>query len=517
MEIKNNRKKYYSNTSNILKFTGNWFIDAGILGFVNLMEEVYGWNLEELQIQIKENTKLVYYWYFPIAFAYYNNKLRGKTVNSMSSPPENLQNPREIFENAWKYICSNFLDKNKDRIDLSSKGTFYYFHNLLFFQPQWNKEKQKNAFMEVLRLKDVESDVLKYIDKTINKFLPSTDEFHNVSYSKSFITLENLLNLHPQSLVFVLSFPFAFIQDVLPGNILFYSPNLEFTYHVNKKLTKFIMRLKNDQDRQRKIFQITWRAVIDSIIETQSIWTLENMYLIKYILGKNQNIFNVEYIGIPKLQASVILDDLMRDMLNKNVPARIRIVGKRIRIEEQKWLIEEFIKDKPLLPCLINYLWSYLNTQPELRRKIIIENRTLIYANSVDAQLREFGKDNNLFSNKFFGGYRSILFEIKENTTNMFLAAKNASRIFNDLKERERAASKLLSTIKKRNKYAFTNALLKSFIGKTEKQKDVRNLNRYLFDRIVSNDINWENYALAIVIGLIYGGVENGEFEETED
>lgn len=29
-----------------LHFTGNWFIDAGILGFVNLMEEVYGWELE---------------------------------------------------------------------------------------------------------------------------------------------------------------------------------------------------------------------------------------------------------------------------------------------------------------------------------------------------------------------------------------------------------------------------------------------------------------------------------------
>jgi hypothetical protein len=28
-----------------LQFTGNWFIDAGILGFVNLMEEVYGWDL----------------------------------------------------------------------------------------------------------------------------------------------------------------------------------------------------------------------------------------------------------------------------------------------------------------------------------------------------------------------------------------------------------------------------------------------------------------------------------------
>ncbi len=30
--------------SSVLEFTGNWFVDAGILGFVNLMEEVYGWD-----------------------------------------------------------------------------------------------------------------------------------------------------------------------------------------------------------------------------------------------------------------------------------------------------------------------------------------------------------------------------------------------------------------------------------------------------------------------------------------
>ena len=48
-----------------LEFTGNWFIDAGILGFVNLMEEVYGdvWRnetrksdfLEILQEKIDKN------------------------------------------------------------------------------------------------------------------------------------------------------------------------------------------------------------------------------------------------------------------------------------------------------------------------------------------------------------------------------------------------------------------------------------------------------------------------------
>lgn len=48
-----------------LQFTGNWFIDAGILGFVNLMEEVYGWDLEELQEFILREPEKVYFGYFP--------------------------------------------------------------------------------------------------------------------------------------------------------------------------------------------------------------------------------------------------------------------------------------------------------------------------------------------------------------------------------------------------------------------------------------------------------------------
>ena len=55
------------------------------------------------------------------------------------------------------------------------------------------------------------------------------------------------------------------------------------------------------------------------------------------------------------------------------------------------------------------------------------------------------------------------------------------------------------------------------FIGKDGKQREIQNLKRYLFDKIVSNDINWENYALAIVIGLVYGGVEDGELGEVEE
>ena len=126
----------YSETS--LEFTGNWFIDAGILGFVNLMEEVYGWDLEELNAKIEKKPEEIYYWYFPIGYILHNNKLRKKVTNTIPAPPENLKNAMDIFEKAWERILNEkqfIVSKgNKKRIDLSFKKPFNYFTNLWFFQ-----------------------------------------------------------------------------------------------------------------------------------------------------------------------------------------------------------------------------------------------------------------------------------------------------------------------------------------------------------------------------------------------
>jgi len=48
----------HSNNLNELQFTGNWFIDAGILGFVNLMEEVMGGIWRNCRKRLKITQKL---------------------------------------------------------------------------------------------------------------------------------------------------------------------------------------------------------------------------------------------------------------------------------------------------------------------------------------------------------------------------------------------------------------------------------------------------------------------------
>ncbi|MEM4630818.1 MAG: hypothetical protein QXU92_04395, partial [Candidatus Diapherotrites archaeon] len=41
-----------------LEFTGNWYFDMGILGFTNLMEEVYGFDLEKTKKMIEDDEEI---------------------------------------------------------------------------------------------------------------------------------------------------------------------------------------------------------------------------------------------------------------------------------------------------------------------------------------------------------------------------------------------------------------------------------------------------------------------------
>ncbi len=128
-----NNSKNIEKQSSELRFTGNWFIDAGILGFVNLMEEVYGWDLEELQEKIKENPELIYYGYFPFAYFYKlsqneakklridvaikNEKIKTEVINFIE---QNKNLGKNILEEVWwNYITELFREiwiKKKLRI-----------------------------------------------------------------------------------------------------------------------------------------------------------------------------------------------------------------------------------------------------------------------------------------------------------------------------------------------------------------------------------------------------------------
>ncbi len=607
-----------------LQFTGNWFIDAGILGFVNLMEEVYEWDLDELQDKLKDDSEIVYYAYFPFAYFY---KLSGKENKAIKekfikfiTKNQNLNGEKILEEIWWNFITKLFKErwtrerlekmhesecfqkngklnslfndetyinlvkdrekmlnelvtneeenlkkilekrklKNKKGHNLSLKdieaiekrlkeftknNKFYEIANKVikkhkelekYLNECWNKinpekiceEKfyripvdsrffknfaffnpSKGILSQLKELKNLiagntESKSLQTLNKDINKFLPSDNKFPNISYTP--LRTKELVKRIPHLFVYLINFLNAFTEIKMKNDtmkVFFYSNDLRFAYLVNKKIKEYMNRVKGRN--YSIILNVTWNAVIDTFTETESIWSLENMYLIKYKKIEKQDLIGVEYIGIPKLQASVIKDEVLRKHLNVELPVKVSNNEK-----QSIWMLMEFIKNNPLLPYLTQYVHIYLTDKIEEDRCPV---GSLVYINMTDSKIKEFKRDEKVFSENFFERYKQIVEEIKSDAKWSFGIRKIFAELFENLDERKRYANLLLNIIKKGNKYHFVNTLLKIFTAKKDKNIDIKKLINFTFNKILFNDTSWKNYAFIFITGLLKGGEDEGK------
>ncbi len=638
-----------------LQFTGNWFIDTGILGFINLMEEVYGWNLEELKNRIKENSELIYYGYFPFAYLFYHSKIRStfkeigkigkkrsdalkkrkekekelskllgtnkdlnldkitkKDLNKIKRLEKNilshenkiieldsqinelrnnLINEKLIFstkiESRINEILSNsedmfisVMDKVNDLIlnfDLNlpkdHRNFFLYnpkkeiFLSFLYLYYLLRKDlsnikliralKDQESFIEfisfcknisvnhmvfvdtiekMLYQKKRKAEIIDFCEKefcldnknkdnlkkkwytkiqkeygkkgelssyefspdsTANPFLYSPIEFFNVGYTMPLTLneIESGLNLKFPVYLLLLSFANAF-QFFAHRNILFYTNNLNLSYSINKGIKTKISRM----GKKDSIFKITWSSIIDELIENKAKFSLESMYLIEFEGIENQKLKDVRYLGITKLGASIIIDDAIRNALNLN----LQIKGdKADKNSERVWLLEEFIKNKPLFPRILKHTILRINNKTNQKF-----TKVLLYNLSVDAKIKSLSKGNKrrIFEQFIHLELEDIVFQIKENYNRMNLAYRNVSKIFSD-DNKEKTAYRLIAAIKRQNKHAFVNIILKALLEQSKidpkKVKSIKDLNGYIFSNVVQNEDNWENYALALLIGFL--------------
>ncbi|WP_424355918.1 hypothetical protein [Methanobacterium sp. MBAC-LM] len=572
-----------------LQFTGNWFIDAGIIGFIQVVEDVYELpkDLNDLITYFSglsdDNFKILIYYAYMIyniektASKYLNRTqlMKGKKVTSEIE--KNFLNAKinlktvinfrkedpnvilalsidEINEKILKYNLkikfkfkesfdifnlypslihvehfsefNNAFDVfNKEKLlkktfssnkktpneKLDNIGLIFeeqFFQNLYFLNTSVNKKNSEIKVLDIfhdliydLKVKKEDNKIdQKVFDKTISKFMFSAEEFSNIFYGKA-SNLEDLNNFVTNPHIFMLCFPFPFITVAERGykkNIFFYTPNLNVCYKINKKLNKKIeyINFRNHSS----IFQLTWNTVIDEISELKSFFTLENMYLVEYEGISQQALLNVEYVGIPKLQASIILDDSIRTSLNSN----LQIKGdKSSKNTEWVWLLEEFIKNRPLFPFILKHVTLRIKSNTD--QKVI---KPLLYSLSADAKLKSLIKSNNgkIFEPYFSLELEDIVYQIKENYKWMSLASKNISKVFSS-DSRDKFVHRLVTTIKKRNKHAFVNIIIKALLEQSKidpkHSKTIKYINEYIFSNLVQNEDNWENYALALLVGFL--------------
>lgn len=517
---------------NSLEFSGNWYFDLGRLGLINLFEEVFDYNLNKVAELLKDKEKLKIYFTFAFLFKevkvkitqeeywggkygkeYQNLKkalsdLKKKTekdkrkeleeckekINKkIQSELDNLKSNylnNKLQNNLWKEFYDfcysrNLKDylKRQNRVPIDSS----FYKNFLFFNPSSKLEKQSVDFNNFI---DNKYDKISHnlFDKAINKLMPSYDEFSNIYFCK--IRLQDIqstlnFNLFP---ILILCLPYAF-YNISGKNYCLYSPDLKFTYSVNKKIKNFLNQMK---DQKEDILKITWEKIVDTLTEYKSIWALNNMYLISYQI-KKQEIVDAEYIGIDKLKAKIILDDTIRQNLNNFISISKGKNTSRI------WVLNEFIKGSILLDKILEYLKSQ-------KDKVFFNQ--IFYALSTEAIIIELSGENNIingFSTDSILSNHKILNilpdRVKDNQKIMIQKNNFLKEICKSISDRQfYYAIKLIET---KQKDKFLNFILKkinSTNGFGVKNWKKEALIDFILQKILYNENTWQYYAAALLV-----------------
>lgn len=634
-----------------LEFTGNWFIDAGILGFVNLMEEVYGWDLETLQNKINENDDLVYYGYFPFAYLFYYSKIR-KSDGEIRLIKNNINKEREKFTKKKKELFNiqkektireNNIKKSKikkveDKIkkiegelteikkiilqnkdDLNKKEDNFKKDKQNFLQivsreivdildapqshfvsirkkiesiiPEFElRLPQRNFFLtnpkkgawfsfayvfsvlknDINRIKtlrvakdektlnrwlrfcsdhshntemlvsSIEEDILKgknrkeimsillkncnaqdckdheevcaevyknikkecgelviyeeFPDATINPFFYSPGEFSNIGYTNPHSIAELKKIFLPKLPLYAAFFSFPHTFQFIGGrNLSFYSNSLYYTYSIHKNV-----KIKVESTRSKSVrdfFKITIKSIIDELIEKQSLHSLEYLYVIEHLGVSNQRLLGVQYLKISKLNAILLLDDTIRENINKSLCCNESRKDKKRNTSDYVWIIEELLNEKPLIPYVIEHIERFVK-----KGNIFFSLSTSLYILMVDANKQKLGTNGKHFQQDFFKGYPNIIDGIKRDINYTSYAANALAQILKDSENLK--VYGLLDAINGNNSSYYLNILYR-IILESEDKINSNIVSMYIFKNIIQNVEGWAPYGLALLLQVV--------------
>jgi len=528
-----------------ISFTGNWYVDAGILGYIFLMENVYGESFSKIISQPLSKEKFYYAYFF-----YYiketaiklinkqdlasNNEIKKNQFKEMkkrlkqkllnyNKVPFSFQSSNDVqqaiinlnnhFKNEIKTSFSLFEDELKNSFTsktspnilkkIENAGVIFsepFFQNLSFCNVSKNKKgKEKDvlfAFEDMLYKNKIKNiDTPDALDKTISKFLFAESEALNILYCK-IQTIDDFNDIFEKPvIIYLLCFPLAFTRFSDPKFILFYTNHLHSSYYINKTIRLSLDKL-GSKSRNNDILKVTWKCILDYMFEQKSVFSLENMYIIEHNgVDNQQNIQSVSYIGISKLHANILLDAKIRS--NLNIYLKYQKIKKKYK---QKWLLKAFISGKPLYPLILQHCLLCITDSSNK----IFRFSSSLYSLIIEAIIRELKNEKRLFSKDFFSDYNFLVRDIKEEIRN---SSYHSSLILSLIPKDEKLklSTDLIHILLKKQKIYFLNYLLKKLneCNKKDSKKLLKKINKWLFDKVVLNEHSWQEYALIIILQLI--------------
>ena len=434
---------------------------------------------------------------------------------------ENIDELTSLKKNFLEYISKYNSESNTQlksleeflRLPLDSN----IFKNFLFFNTAVGFYGQKIRFFKLVNF-DLSEKYLSRLDKTVNKFMYSSDKFSNIPYTV--FTTEPFKETYKRFFVHIICFDKAFQLFRGFGYYFFYSLDPKFTYDINKRF--WVQSEHIEEKSSRSVLSRTWRELIVSLQEKEAEWVLENLYIIKYVKIDNQEVAGVEYFGLDKARARILRYRTMGDQY-----VFLDALNSFLRVSRDKtvWLLEEFTKNQPLSPLIIlNMLYAINNRGNRDSLSLLGSSRVmkLIAIDSVLYSARRYNIFDSSFLEEESSGFLSLS-ERLEKTLNGLRLLRN---LFTDLIEAHRIprdalesyARVLLDSLLAMDKYLFINTLfrlLNRYCDLSEHNKFSELLEKY----IIGSDVNWFYNAVlitSILLNYIIRGFSTGDYEELD-
>lgn len=522
----------------MIQFTGNWYIDMGILGMLNLLKE----QLPEKELKdlrsLSDNELKIYFTkcYFKYFIKRKEDKLKEeeKSLNESISKLKNKGDEKSIkkeeqikeiiHQNTYYKKITGAIEKNnewfeikrgiqeasnqynvtqasKKRIPFSSA----FYTNFKFFNNSNSLEKQLNDWEKFI----IKGEIDEALEGTLNKLMLSFD-----AYPNSFFSRPKLMNFI--SVVDNLQMPLicqfkAYGSRKLAGKYyFFYSPEIDFCFSVNKKIQTLIGNVGSEE----KLLSITWQVIFDLLYEYKSEWALQNMYLISYSTINNQQRFeDIEFMGLNKINAAIVGNEKIRENLHQTAFRFLKLkkddgsvnYGESIKV----WLIQEIINDRSLLDLIFRI--TNVRVTPKKVQKHIDQSKYIVYKRKIITALsiyihKSIDSKKNM---NVFGDVMKQDLQLKNlpgeiiKTTNLI---EHHNKLYYSLLEKDENKEQsefnyLIRLIKRKQNNRFINFIIQKMLiaPNNENNQMAKSLiTTFLFKNIINKDV-WQYYALGLV------------------
>jgi len=320
-------------------------------------------------------------------------------------------------------------------------------------------------------------------DSTINPFLHASGKFPNINYTPP-LTVAQLDEVLPVSIPVyarLLSFSHAF-QNIQRRFINTYSNSLEHTYNLQNKIKESFRSVNKGN-----LLSVTIKSAIDNLVERKSLQSVRDLYVLEFSRISNQKLLGVEYLNISKLNATILLDDVIRSNINKSLRCS------KNRDNEYVWVLEELLSEKPLLPLCLEHIIRVV------KDNVYFSMNSVLYAALIDANKQKMSNKERHFRSDFFKPYPDLVADIKKDVNYTSFVASMLAIQFNG-KEHKQKLLELITAIKGNDKSHFLDIIFR-FLN-TADQSTREKVSGYVSKNITQNE-SWQPYGLALTLQVV--------------